>query len=110
MNVRAGKRAGIALLLSLPSFFGCQTCPRASPSPPYSVVWKSLVGKRVAQVTLWATPSHLASPSLCFELREDGAYRIEAVAEDHVVFSSTGGSWFLPLAIVQLRTSEPIRS
>jgi len=65
--------------------------------------WRSLTGQRVSQVTLWASPSHIASPSLCFAPAADGAWMVLAVGSDHVTLDNGTTTWLLPLDLVQLR-------
>jgi hypothetical protein len=72
----------------------------------YCDVWRSLLGQDMTVVTLWATPSQVASPSLCFEPKAGGEYRVETVASDHVILRTGAMAWIVPLSAVQLRLPD----
>ncbi len=86
------------------SLGGCTSAgDAASGRPTYQAMWQALIGQRVKQVMLWATPSHVASPSLCFAPTENGEYRVAEVGTDFVALLGADGKWLVPLAVVQLR-------
>ncbi|MBX3464491.1 MAG: hypothetical protein KF830_15085 [Planctomycetes bacterium] len=97
----------VALALALPA---CGTLPddgRTKFADSLVGVWRPLVGQRVAEVMLWATPSHLASPSLCFEVRPDGSFVVESVGDDYVLLRNGELRWWIPLGVLQLRAARP---
>jgi hypothetical protein len=97
----------VALLCAV--FGSCQLSRDSGPqAEAYAEVWRKIIGREVAEQVLWATPSHVGSPSLCFEPRPGGAYVVEAVSTDHVVLRSRGGLWFVPLGVVQLRLEDSV--
>jgi uncharacterized protein YceK len=94
-----------ALLLAAGLLSGCAVVRDADDDAGDGLArrWRSMTGQRVGEVTLWATPSHLASPSLCFAPAPDGAWMVREVGSDHVALDDGTTTWLLPLDLVQLR-------